>query len=140
MIVLDTNVVSEIIKPQPDLQVMAWLARQRRSELCTTVVTEAELAYGLALMEAGKRKAGLIQAVARLLKEGLGNRVVAFDRHAASVYGEITAGRRRRGLEIATADSQIAAIACAIGAAGIATRDRKGFMGGPVPITDPWAG
>lgn len=140
MIVLDTNVLSELAKPAPDVAVLAWAAKQRRAELCTTAVSEAELAYGLALLPKGRRRDALTQAVARLLGEGLGGRVLAFDRAAASAYGEIAANRRAVGRPIATADGQIAAIARAGGARLIATRDTDGFQGCGVPIADPWAG
>ena len=138
MIVLDTNVLSELAKPDPDASVLAWVARQRRAELCTTAVNEAELAYGLALLPKGRRRDALTQAVARLLGEGLGGRVLAFDRAAASVYGEVASRRRSAGRPIATADGQIAAIARACGAKLVASRDSGGFEGCGVPILNPW--
>ncbi len=104
MIVLDTNVLSELVKPDPDASVLAWVARQRRVELCTTAVNEAELAYGLALLPKGRRRDALTQAVARLLGEGLGGRVLAFDRAAATIYGDVASRRRGAGRPIATAD------------------------------------
>ena len=138
MIVLDTNVLSELTKPDPDGSVLAWVARQRRAELCTTAISEAELAYGLALLPPGRRREALVQAVARLLGEGLGGRVLAFDRIAAAAYGVIAAGRRTAGRPVATADGQIAAIARARGATLLATRDVGGFQDCGVPILDPW--
>ena len=138
MIVVDTNVLSELTKPNPDGSVPAWVARQRRAELCTTAISEAELAYGLALLPPGRRREALVQAVARLLGEGLGGRVLAFDRIAAAAYGAIAAGRRTAGRPVATADGQIAAIARARGATLLATRDVGGFQDCGVPIVDPW--
>ena len=140
MIVLDTNVLSELMRPDPDATVVAWFVRQRRAELCTTAISEAELAYGLALMPKGRRRDRLAQAVARLLGEGLGGRVLAFDRGAAAAYGEIAAARRTAGRPIATADGQIAAIARARGAVLLATRDAEGFRDCGVAIVDPWRG
>ena len=96
MIVLDTNVLSELMRPDPDGAVLAWFAGQRRAELCTTAISEAELAYGLALLPMGRRRDALIQMVARLLGEGLGGRVLAFDRAAAAAYGAFAARRTRR--------------------------------------------
>jgi predicted nucleic acid-binding protein len=138
VILLDTNVLSGLTRPDPDRSVLAWVARQRRGELCTTAVSEAEQAYGLALLPSGRRRDALAQAVARLLGEGLGGRALAFDRAAAAAYGEIAAARRAAGRPVATADGQIAAIAHACGATLLATRDIGGFRGCGVPVVDPW--
>lgn len=139
MIVLDTNVLSELARPEPDAAVLAWVAAQRRAELCTTAVSEAELAYGLALLPKGRRHDALAQAVARLLGEGLGARVLAFDRAAAAAYGAFAAKRRAAGKPVATADAQIAAIAWARGASLVATRDTGGFQGCGVRLVNPWS-
>lgn len=138
MIVLDTNVLSELIRPEPDPRVSAWVAAQRRAELCTTAISEAELAYGLALLPEGRRREALTQAVARLLGEGLGGRVLPFDRAAAVAYGAFAATRRTAGRPVATADAQIAAIAAARGAALLATRDTHGFKGCRTRLVNPW--
>lgn len=138
MIVLDTNVLSELAKSDPDPTVLAWVAKQRRAELCTTTISEAELAYGLALLPKGRRRDALTQAVARLLGEGIGGRVLSFDRAAASAYGEIAARRRAAGKPVATADGQIAAIARARGANMVATRDTGGFEGCGIKFANPW--
>jgi predicted nucleic acid-binding protein len=138
VIVLDTNVLSELAKPDPNGTVLIWVAQQRRADLCTTTISEAELAYGLALLPKGRRREALAQAVARLLGEGLGGRVLAFDRVAAAAYGEIAAGRRAAGRPVTTADGQIAAIARARGAALLATRDVGGLRDCGVPVIDPW--
>jgi len=137
-IVLDTNVLSELAKPAPDRTVMAWTARQHRVDLYTTAISEAELAYGLAVLPRGRRRDELTKAVARLLNEGLGGRILAFDRVAATAYGEIAAGRSAVGHPIATADGQIAAIARARGVTLLATRGVNGLQGCGVPIIDPW--
>lgn len=138
MIILDTNVLSELIRPAPDGRVAAWIAARRRAELYTTAVSEAELAYGIALIPKGRRHEALAHAVARLLGEGLGGRVLPFDRAAASAYGVFVAKRRAAGRPVATADAQIAAIARAHGASLLATRDRGGFQGCDVALADPW--
>ena len=139
MIVLDTNVLSELAKSDPDSTVLAWVAKQRRAELYTTTISEAELAFGLALLPKGRRRDALTQAVARLLGEGIGGRVLSFDRAAASAYGEIAARRRAAGKPVATADGQIAAIARARGANVVATRDTGGFEGCGIKVANPWA-
>lgn len=138
MIVLDTNVLSELARPAPHAGVLAWVAGQRRAELCTTAVSEAELAYGLALLPKGRRRDALAQAVARLLGEGLGGRVLPFDRAAAAAYGEFAAKRRVAGKPVATADAQIAATARTRGASLLATRDTSGFQGCGVSLLNPW--
>jgi predicted nucleic acid-binding protein len=136
--ILDTNVLSELIRPEPDPRVAAWVARQRRAELYTTAVSEAELADSLTLLPQGRRREALAQAVARLLGEGLGGRVLPFDRAAAAAYGVVTAMRRAAGRPVATADAQIAAIARARGAALLATRGTDGLEGCGVALADPW--
>lgn len=138
MIVLDTNVLSELTRPNPDAAVLTWIAQQRRAALYTTAISEAELAYGLALIPHGRRRDALSAAVARLLDEGLGGRVLAFDRIAAAAYGPITAKRRAAGRPMATADGQIAAIATSRGAALVATRDLGGFHDCGVNAFSPW--
>ncbi len=139
MIVLDTNVLSELARPEPDAAVLAWVAAQRRAELCTTAISEAELAYGLALLPKGRKRDALTQAIARLLGEGLGGRVLAFDRAAAAAYGEFAARRRAAGQPVAAADAQIAAIARARGASLVVTRDAGGFQGCGVRLVNPWS-
>ena len=138
MIVLDTSILSELVKPVPDAAVMAWVAKQRRAELNTTTVSEAELAYGLALLPKGGRRDALAQAVARLLGEGLGGRVLPFDRSAASAYGELVAKRRITGKPTLTAEGQVAAIARVRGAQFIAGRDILRFVEYGLRVVDPW--
>jgi toxin FitB len=100
VIVLDTNVLCELAKPDPDGSVFAWVARQRRADLFTTAISEAELAYGLALLPKGRRREALAQAVARLLGEGLGGRVLAFDRIAAAPCPSRGVAASSRGVRI----------------------------------------
>jgi predicted nucleic acid-binding protein len=138
MIVLDTAVLSELLRPEPDPRVVAWIARQRRVDLCATAVSEAELAHGLARLPGGQRRDALTQAVARLFGEGLGGRVFPFDRAAAAVYGERAARWRDDGRPIAMAALQIAAIARARGASLLAGRDGEGLGDHGVPLVDPW--
>lgn len=138
MIVLDTNVLSELIRPAPDASVAAWLGRQRRSELFTTAITEAELAYGISFRPRGRRRDALADAVSRLIEEGLGGRVLPFDRRAALVFGAFAAARRTAGRPVGVADAQIAAIARARNAALLATRDVAGLEGCGVALVDPW--
>lgn len=138
MIVLDTNVLSELVRSEPDATVLTWIRSQRRSELCTTAVTEAELAYGLAAMPKGRRREALDQALSRLLGEGLSGRVLPFDRAAARAYADFAAKRRATGRPVAMADAQIAAIAQSRGAEVLVTRNMPDFENCGVRLLDPW--
>ena len=139
MIVLDTEVLAELLKPEPAASVMAWLATQRRGELCTTTVGEAEIATALSGLQKGRRRDALTQAVARLLGEGLGGRILPFDRAAAAAYGELAAKRRTASAVVTTAVGQVAAIAKARGARLVATRDAAGYVAQGLKCVDPWA-
>lgn len=138
MIVLDTNVVSEAIRKQPDLSVASWLASRPSSSLFITTVTQAELFYGLQLLPDGRRRRGLTDAVQAILREEFRGRVLPFDGAAAELYGTIAAGRRTRGNPIGAFDAQIAAIARSRGA-DVATRNVDDFNGCGVGIINPWA-
>ena len=115
MFVLDTNVVSELMRPAPDLVIVAWVAERATSSLFLTAVTKAELRFSLALMPPGKRRDGLAAGLERMLETGFANRVLPFDSVASRAYAVIAAARRRRG-------RPIAAIARARGMA-VATRN-----------------
>ncbi len=138
MIVLDTEVLAELLKAEPDPTAMAWLASQRRGELYTTTVSEAEVAAALAALPKGRRRDSLVQAVARLLGEGLGGRILPFDRAAAAAYGELAPKRQSAGEQVTTAVGQIAAIAKARGARLVATRDAAGYLAQGLRCVDPW--
>lgn len=139
MIVLDTEVLAELLRSEPDPTAMAWLAAQRRGELYTTTVSEAEVAAALATLPKGRRRDALSQAVARLLGEGLGGRILPFDRAAAAAYGELAPKRQAAGEAVATAVGQVAAIAKARGARMVATREPAGYLAQGVKCVDPWA-
>ena len=137
MIVLDTNVLSEAIRPAPARRVLDWLAAQPSSRLFTTTVSEAEFLYGLALLPTGKRRASLEEAARRMFEEDFADRVLPFDRAAASAFAVIAAARRKRGHPISEFDAQIAAIAHTYGAT-VATRNVGDFRDCGVAIVDPW--
>ncbi len=139
MIVLDTNVVSELMKPAPDEAVRAWAAAQPATSLYTTSVAQAEILHGIALLPAGKRRDALEAAADALFREDFGGRTLAFGSDAAQHYARIAAARRRAGRPISQFDAQIAAIARSNGAA-IATRDTAGYEGCGVKVVDPWLG
>lgn len=137
MIVLDTNVLSEAVRVAPARRVLDWLAGQPSSRLFTTTVSEAELLYGVALLPVGKRRASLEEAARRMFEEDFADRVLPFDRAAASAFAAIAAARRKRGHPIREFDAQIAAIAHIHGAA-VATRNVADFRDCGVAIVDPW--
>jgi toxin FitB len=137
MIVLDTNVLSEAVRPAPARRVLDWLAAQPPSSLFTTTVSEAEFLYGLALLPAGKRRASLEKATRRMFEHDFAERVLPFDRAAASAFATIAAIRRKKGQPVGEFDAQIAAIAHAHGAA-VATRNVGDFQHCGIEIIDPW--
>ena len=137
MIVLDTNVLSEAIRPVPSRRVLDWLAAQQPNGLFTTAISEAELFYGLALLPAGKRSTSLEEAVRRMLEEDFAQRVLPFDRAAASAFAVIASGRRKKGRPISEFDAQIAAVARIHGAA-VATRNADDFRDCGIGVIDPW--
>ena len=139
MFILDTNVVSELMRPAPDPAIASWVAERATSRLFLTAVTEAELRFGLAVMPPGKRREGLATGLERMLKTGFANRVLPFDSGAARAYAGIAAAQRQLGRPIAQADCQIAAIAHARGMA-VATRNVRDFEQMEIEIFNPWEG
>ena len=139
MFVLDTNVVSELMRAAPEPAVEAWVAQQRAADMYFTAIGEAELRYGVAIMPAGRRRDALTAAVDGLIREDFGGRVLPFDSAAARAYAEIAAARRSAGRPVSQADCQIAAIALTRGFA-VATRNVPDFADMGIEIADPWAG
>ena len=137
MIVLDTNVLSEEMKPTPEPAVHGWLARQNPLDLFTTAVTEAEILYGVAIKPDGRRKRGLEAAAQRVLGLFAG-RALPFDSAAAREFVQIVTDRRRAGGPIEDFDAQIAAITRSRGMT-LATRDSLDFTGTGVQVVDPWS-
>lgn len=137
MIVLDTNVISETIRPQPDPAVASWLASRRASLLFITTITQAELLYGLQLLPDGQRRRRLTDALDAILRDEFRGRVLPFDGPAAEAYAAIVARRRAGGHPISAFDAQIAAIARSRGAS-VATCNVADFDDCGVHILDPW--
>jgi len=137
MIIVDTNVVSELLRPAPEPRVELWLSSQNGLTIFLTAISEAELRYGVAIMGNGKRRAGLADAVDRILREDLAGRILPFDSEAARSYADIAAARRATGRPIAQADCQTAAIARAH-AAVVATRNTPDFEGCDIDLINPW--
>ncbi len=138
MIVLDTNVLSEMMRPEPARIVENWLARQSVASLCTTVITQAEILYGLARLPFGRRRTALEREFRGMLEEDFTGRVLAFDGAAAESYVVFMAERRRAGRPVSHQDAQIAAIAHSRGAA-VATRNIMDFNGSDLELINPWA-
>lgn len=138
MLLLDTNVLSEFMRPRPDAGVVAWLDAQVQPDLFISAISRAEIELGLALMPAGKRQAGLAQAARVMFEHDFEGRCLAFDDGAASHYARLVAERTRRGRPISVEDAQIAAIALARGLR-LATRNTSDFtdIDGLV-VVDPW--
>lgn len=137
MIILDTNVISELLRPAPEPRVEQWLSAQDGLNVYLTSISEAELRYGLAIMGNGKRRAALVDAVDRILREDLAGRILPFDSAAALSYASIAAARRSAGRPIAQADCQIASIAHCRGAS-VATRNTPDFEGCEIDLINPW--
>jgi predicted nucleic acid-binding protein len=137
MIVLDTNVISEALRPAPADPVRRWMEKQPTGALFTTSVCEAELKLGAAILPQGRRRSELENAIAIIFQQAFAVRVLPFDRAAASAYALIGAARRRVGRPIATLDAQIAAIARAHGAT-VATRNVVDFIDCGLDLVDPW--
>jgi predicted nucleic acid-binding protein len=137
MIVLDTNVLSECLRPAPDTRVLAWLAVQPRPSLFTTTVVESEILYGIRLLPDGVRKDALSRAVRAVFDEDFSGRVLSFDRDAAAAYADIAAGRKTSGRPISQFDAMIAAVSWSRGAT-LATRNTKDFEGCGIGLINPW--
>jgi toxin FitB len=137
MIILDTNVLSELMRLKPTPKVVAWVARQPATELFTTSITEAEIFYGIELVTKGKHREGLLAAAEAMFAEDLTGRIFGFEGDAAPVFSKIAAHRRALGRPIRHADAQIAAIAQVRGAK-LATRNTADFEDCGIDVVDPW--
>jgi predicted nucleic acid-binding protein len=138
MIVLDTNVISELVRSAPAPRVWDWAATVAPDTLATTTVTEAELRFGIATMPDGRRRDALSGLVDELLGRRLSGRVLPLDRAAARHYAAFMASRRRSGRPTKPLDALIAATALAHGATAIATRNTADFEGCGIELIDPW--
>ena len=137
MIILDTNVVSELMKATPAARVLGWVALQAATSLYTTSITEAEILHGVLLLPAGARRSRLQAAAEAMFSEDFGGRVLSFASDAARAYASIAADRRRAGRPHSHFDAQIAAIGRSARAA-IATRNTADFEGCGVKLINPW--
>jgi predicted nucleic acid-binding protein len=137
MIVRDTNVLSELMRPEPDPSVVDWINAQPRASLYTASVCQAELLYGIEAMPAGKRRDALAALATAFFEEDLADQILPLTAAAAVRYARIVVHRRDAGKPIGAFDALIAATALVAGAA-VATRDVEGFADCGVAVINPW--
>lgn len=137
MILLDTNVLSELMRPVPAGNVVRWIASQPVTGLYTTSVTQAEIFHGIMLLPAGRRRKAFEAAAEAMFDQDFHGRILPFGSDAARTYARIAAERRRSGRPISHFDAQIAAIARSAGA-DIATRNVADYEGCGVKVINPW--
>jgi toxin FitB len=138
MIVLDTNVLSALMRQSPDKQVIDWLDQQPRSSIWTTSVTILEIRFGLQVLPVGKRRSALIQAFDKALLDKIERRVAPFDTTAAQQAGDLMALRHKKGRVGELRETMIAGIVLACHAT-LATRNTSHFEGLSVPVVNPWS-
>lgn len=139
MILLDTNVLSELMKPNPAERVLHWVDAQSLASLCTSSITMAEILHGIMLLPAGKRRNAIESAAAAMFEQDFSGRILPFGSDAAPLYAQLAIERRKAGRPISHFDAQIAAIAL-LNKAAIATRNVADFEGCGVKVIDPWGG
>lgn len=137
MIILDTNVISELMKPVASPEVETWCNSQSDHDLFITTTTQAEILYGISILPTGARKQELQARAERMLSETFANRILPFDQNAAEHYATIAAHRRSQGKPISQFDAQIAAI-CRTHQATLATRNVNDFIDCGLEIVNPW--
>jgi predicted nucleic acid-binding protein len=137
MIILDTNVLSEVLRTHPEPRVMEWLNGQPRASVFTTTITRAEILYGIRVMPAGKRRNGLWDAATKIFDVDFDAQVLSFDSTAADEFAQISAARRAAGRPITQFDAQIAGITRSRGAQ-LATRNVGDFEKCGFEVIDPW--
>ena len=137
MTILDTNVLSELMRPAPASRVSNWVAAQPAMELFTTSITEAEIFMGIELIPQGKRRDQLLRAAEGLFAEDLGGRIFGFESDAARLFSKIAAYRQLLGRPIGHADAQIAAIT-KLKRARLATRNTTDFDNCGIDLVNPW--
>lgn len=134
---LDTNVLSELLRAEPDGRVLRWFAQQHAESLFVSAITQAEMLYGAALLPRGRRRTQLEQQLQAMFDEEFDRRVLPFDGPAAAVYAAVVAARRSAGRPISQFDAQIAAIALTHRAT-LVTRNVEDFDGCGLSVVNPW--
>ncbi len=137
IVLLDTNVVSEMMRPEASPVVLKWFSRQHSQELHSSSVSLAEIFYGIQLLPAGKRRNEILAGAERMFTKALAGRLFVFDEEAARAFARIASARRKAGRPITEFDAQIAAIADVHGAT-LATRNAADFEGCGIRLVNPW--
>lgn len=137
MIILDTNVISELARIDPEPNVVTWLDSLPATEIATTAITAAELLYGVTRLPDGRRRAAMAETIDALINEDFRGRVEAFDSLAAEQYATVVVGREKNGRPVSTADAQIAAI-CRVHSATLATCNTGDFTQTGIDLVNPW--
>ena len=136
-VLLDTNIVSELLRPTSNPAVETWVGEWPATDLYFSAVGEAELRYGVSILPMGRRRDALVSAIEAILREDLDDRILPFDSAAAREYADIAAVRRAAGRPVAPADCQIAAIARSCGML-LASRNVRDFEGIDIEVVNPW--
>lgn len=137
MIVLDTNIISELMRPAPNQDVRHWANDVSPSDLFTTTVTQAEILTGVALLPQGRKRDALMTAAEKVFSLIFADQILSFDSAAAEHYAVVSSERRKAGRPMQSFDAQIAAIARSCGAA-LATRNTRDFEGCGIDLVNPW--
>lgn len=137
-IILDTNVLSELMRSQPDTAVTDWFAGQQSVTFYVTAITQSEILLGIALLPAGKRREALADAAKKMFRVDFSGNCLPFDESCAGLYASVVANRRRSGFSITTEDAQIAAIALS-NKLPLATRNSRDFLHiAELALYNPW--
>jgi len=139
MIILDTNVVSELMRPAPEPRVLRWFSGQSAEDLHVTAITMAEILYGIELISTGRRRDAVRVGAERMFETVFADRILTFEDRASRLFSQIASSRRRQGKPMAEFDAQIAAITRVHGAT-LATRNPYVFEGCGVRLVNPWEG
>ena len=137
MILLDTNVISELMRPNPSTKVVSWLDQRRPWEMAISSITIAEISYGLAIMPLGNRKQSLESIFRLVVDTRFKNRILSFDENAAQVYGILMAQRKLSGSPASIPDAQIASIA-KVNGTSLATRNTRDFNDFGIELINPY--
>lgn len=138
MIIIDTNVISEAMKPRPFQPVISWLNAQETTSLFLSAITVGEIEFGLCTMPSGKRRTSLQEKFESIVSEAFVNRILVFDESAARVYGQLMAERRKLGKPLSIPDGQIASTARIRGFA-VATRNSRDFADSGIQVINPFS-
>ena len=137
MIVLDTNVLSELIRPIPEPRVLVWLERQAGDTLFTTAISRGEMLYGAYRLPVGRRRDDLLKEIEAIFSRDMAGRVLPYDEAAADAHAELAALRRAQGRPSSQSDLMIAGIVRSLDAT-LATRNVRDFEGCDISLLDPW--